>query len=154
MRNNKNGLDEMQKERRNSIGNQTFMLMFYAIFFDCGLYGAGIRWLNYPANVTVIISVCMGIYLIRLISLNAYLPPKAQNRKTAVTLILVIIFSITLAMAALNLFGQFPEQVADNTNNNFAMIFFIVSAVGLIAALTVAAIKKANNRDDKDDKDD
>ncbi|MEZ4357232.1 MAG: hypothetical protein R2876_01165 [Eubacteriales bacterium] len=125
--------------------------MFYALLFDCGLYGAGIRWLNYPANVMVIIMAGMSIYLVRLIAFNAYLPPKAQNRKTVITLILSIIFAIVLAMAAINLFGQSPSQVAENPNDNSAMILFVVSAVGLLATLVVAVIKKVNKKDDKED---
>ncbi|MEA4845615.1 MAG: hypothetical protein VB106_00110, partial [Clostridiaceae bacterium] len=93
MKNNKNGLDEMQKERRNSIGNQMFMLMFYALLFSCGLYGIGVRWLDYPGDVMVIITACMAIYLVRLIVSNSYLPPKAQNRKTVIALIISVLFS-------------------------------------------------------------
>jgi len=40
MRNN--GLDEMQKDRRNRVGNQMFMLMFFALLIDSDLYGAGV----------------------------------------------------------------------------------------------------------------
>lgn len=151
MRNNKNGLDEMQKERRNSIGNQMFVLMFYAIFFNSGLYSFGIRWLDYPANVMVIATICMGIYLIRIIALNAYLPPKAQNRKTVIALIMAIIFSIALTIASIKLFGQSPSQIAENTNDNSAIILMIVSVVGLLGALFMAVIKKVNNKNDKDD---
>jgi len=151
MRNNKNGLDEMQKEQRNNIGNQMFMLLFYALFINSGLYSAGIRWLDYPGNVMVISTVCMGIYLVRLIAINAYLPPKAQSRKTVITLIIAIAFTIMLAISAINLFGQSPIESAGGTNDNSAIILVIISAVGLLITLIVAAIKKVNNRDDKED---
>lgn len=151
MRNNKNGLDEMQRERRNSIGNQMFMLLAYALIFNGGLYSAGIRWLEYPANVMIITTVCMAIYLVRLIAFNAYLPPKAQNRKTVITLIMAIVFSIAFTLSAINLFGQSPTQVADNANDNSALILMIVSAVGLLATLIVVVIKKVNNKGDKGD---
>jgi len=38
---NKSGLDEMQKERRNSIGNQMFMIMTYLMFINIGLHSFG-----------------------------------------------------------------------------------------------------------------
>lgn len=95
---NRDGLDEMQKGRRDKIGHQMFMFMFYALLIDSGLYGAGVRWLNYPANVMVIISACISIYLVRLIVLNAYLPPKTQS-KTLITLIIMIIISAAIAIA-------------------------------------------------------
>jgi len=151
MRNNKNGLDEMQKEQRDSIGNQMFMTMFYALLFDAGLYGYGVRWLNYPVNVMVIIIVCMSIYLVRIIAFNAYLPPKAQNRKTVVSLIISIIFSIAITILAINTFGQSPLQIEERANDNSAIILMIVSSVGLLIALIVAVIKKVTNKDDKED---
>lgn len=64
--NRKKGLDELQVKRRNSIGNQMFVLLFYILIFEAGLHGAGFRWLNYPANIVVIASICMGVYLVRL----------------------------------------------------------------------------------------
>lgn len=152
MRVNKNGLDEMQKERRNSIGNQMFMLMFYTLLLDSGLYGSGIRWLKYPANIMVIIMVCMGIYLIRTIVANAYLPPKAQSRKTVIFLIIAIAFSVVLTIAAFNLFGNLSAQSAvEDTNDNSALILFIVSAAGLLISLIVTIIKKVNDKNESDD---
>ncbi len=149
---NKNGLDEMQKENRNSIGNQMFMLMFYALLLDSGLYGVGIRWLTYPANIMIIIMVCMSIYLIRLIVANAYLPPKAQNRKTVISLIIAIAFSIVLVITAFNLFGNLSTQsVVENTKDNSALILFIVSAAGLLISLIAAIIKRVNDKNDSDD---
>jgi len=138
-----NGLDEMQKERRNRIGNQMFMLMFFALLIDSGLYGAGVRWLDYPANVMVIISACISIYLVRLIVLCAYHPPRTQNR-TRITLIIAIIISIALAVV-LSI-----TQIAEKTNDNSAMILLIVSAVGLLGILIAAVTKKVNSgKDDK-----
>jgi uncharacterized membrane protein len=152
MKNSKNGLDEMQKERRNNIGNQMFMLMFYALLIDSGLYGAGIRWLKYPANIMVIIIFCMSVYLVRTIAANAYLPPRAQNRRTVISLIITIAFSIVLVIAAFNLFGNLSARLpVEDTNDNSALILFIVSAVGLLISLIVAIIKKVNDKNDGDD---
>jgi len=152
MKINKNGLDEMQKEKRNSIGNQMFMLMFYALLLDSGLYGFGIRWLKYPVNIMVIIMVCMGIYLIRTIATNAYLPPKAQNRRTVISLIIAIAFSVVLVIVSFNLFGNLSVQSAvDGANDNSALILFIVSTAGLLISLIVAIIKEVNNKNDSDD---
>lgn len=149
MKINHNGLDEMQKEKRNSIGNQMFLLTFYALLLDIGLYGAGIRWLNYPANIMVIIVAGMSIYLVRTISANAYLPPKAQNRKTVISLVLAIGFSIVLVIAASNLLRNWSVQSAVETaNDNSALILFIVSAVGLLISLIAVIMKKVRDRSD------
>ena len=151
MKINKNGLDEMQQEKQNSIGNQMFILMSYALLFDLGLYGFGIRWLKYPLNTMVIIIVSMSIYLIRIIVANAYLPPKAQNRKTIISLIIAIAFSILLVRTSFNLFGNPSTQSAvESADSSYALILFIVSGVGLLISLIVAIIKKANDKNDDD----
>lgn len=152
MKINNNALDEMQKEKRNSIGNQMFMLMFYALLLDGGLYGAGIRWLNYPANIMVIIMVCMVTYLIRTIWANAYLPPKTKSRNTIISLIIATAFSVVLAIAAFNLFGNISAQsVVEDANDNSALILFIVSAAGLLISMVAAIIRTVNNKNDSDD---
>ncbi len=149
MRSHKNGLDEMQKERRNHIGNQMFILMFYAFLLDAGLYGFGVRWLAYPANGMVILMVCMGVYLVRTIAANAYVPPGAQRRKPGLSLILASVFAAALAACAVFFFGNSPVQPpADAANGSSALILFIVSAVGLLISLAVLAIKKAGDKGD------
>ncbi len=152
MKTNNSGLDEMQKERRNNIGNQTFMLMSFALFIDIGLYGFGFRWLDYPSNIMVIIVVCMAIYLVRTITANAYLPPRAQNRKTILSLIITIVSSVALAIAAVNLFGEFLAQSGvEGAGDHSALILFIVSGASLLISLIAAIIKKVNDRNDSDD---
>ncbi len=152
MKNNKNGLDEMQKEKRNNIGNQMFILMFYALLFDVGLYGAGIHWVKYPLNTMIIIIVFMCIYLVRVIAASAYLPPKAQNRKTAISLILAIVFSILLVMTSFRLLGNKPAQsIVQSTDSSYALLLFIIAGVGLLISLIVAIIKKVNDKKHDDD---
>lgn len=150
MKHNKNALDEMQREKRDAIGNQSFILMFYLLMFDSALYGFGLEWLAYPSRVLVIITACMFIYLARVIACNAYLPPRAQESKTRVILFLAI--SVGFAIAAVLLSVNLPFLRMDNSlNDNSAVILFIMSAVALVIALVMAIIKKISN--DKDNKD-
>lgn len=146
-----NGLDEMQRARRNSVGNQMFLLMFYALLFNCGLHGAGITWLPYPANVMVIIAACMGVYLIKLVALNAYLPTKALNRNGVIGVVMITVFSIVLAISVVLLLMRSSVGVAGDTADNSAVILVIISAVGLLGTAITAAIKRANNKNDRDD---
>ncbi|MEL7609454.1 MAG: hypothetical protein AAGU74_08095 [Bacillota bacterium] len=148
MKTNKNGLDEMQKAKRNSIGNQMFVILFWALLLDCALYAAGIRWLEYPSNTMAIIMAGMGVYLIRLLASNAYLPPKSEGRKTVKFLILAIVVSIMLVVSGSFLFRAAP---AEGSNGSVAWILFILSAVGLLVSLVVAFTKNANDKKDRDD---
>jgi len=152
MKINKSSLDEMQREKRDSIGNQMFILMFYALLLDTGLYGMGIRWLNYPANTMVIIMICMIIYLVRTIMGNAYLPPKAKGREGVVPIIAAIALSVVFAVAALNFIGRLSSQNAvESSKDNSALILFFVAAVGLIISLIAAIIRKTSDNSDSDD---
>ena len=149
---NKNELDEMQKEKRNKIGNQMFMLMFYVLFIDCGLSGVGIHWLKYPANIMVIIMIFMSIYLVRTIAANAYLPPKTNNKKNIFLTSICIIFAALIAIGASKLIGKFQVSSAvNNANDNSALILLIVSSVGLIISLIVILIKNNNEKNISED---
>lgn len=145
--NRKKGLDELQVKRRNSIGNQMFVLLFYILIFEAGLHGAGVRWLNYPANIVVIASICMGVYLVRLFINNAYLSPSSQRRKIVIALIMASIFFVALIGAGVYLYSQ---QQLNGTLNSSSLLLVIVPAVGLIISLIVFAIQKSNDKFDED----
>lgn len=145
--NRKKGLDELQVKRRNSIGNQMFVLLFYILIFEAGLHGAGFRWLNYPANIVVIASICMGVYLVRLFINNAYLAPSAQRRKIVIALIMAFVFFVALIGAGVYLYNQ---QQLNGTLNSSSLILVIVPAVGLLISLIVFAIQKSNDKFDED----
>ncbi len=144
MKTDKNELDEMQKAIRDRIGNQSFMLMFYLLLLDIGLYGFGIRWLVYPANVMVILIVCMAIYLVRIIAKNSYLPPQTHKTKPIFRLVLTVIFAVILAIAIAMFCGKISSFPTDNGNS--AIILFIVSLIGLVIALIVSIIKRNDNK--------
>ena len=149
MNNRKNGLDEMQKHHRNNIGNQMFILMTFLLFINNGLHGAGITWLAYPSNIMVIVTVCLSIYLVRLIASNAYLPTSRISSK--LRLIVAVIFSVIVGISAIALFLRSPAEITEVTNDNGAIILMTISAVGLIIALGFGLIKKLNDKDDNDE---
>lgn len=149
--NNKNGLDEMQKQKRNSIGNQMFILMTFALFINNGFHSAEVIWLSYPANIMVIVTVCLSIYLVRLVVSNAYLPSRTHNAKPILPLILAIILSVILTLTVIYLFNQPSIQTPDSPEDKSALILMIVSAVGLFGSLLVGIIKKVSDKDDKND---
>ena len=151
MNNSKNGLDEMQKQRRNSIGNQMFMIMTYLMFINIGLHSFGIIWIGYPASTLLIVVVCLTIYLVRLIATNAYLPVREQSSKTRLISTLVGSIAVAIAVAVFLFLNQTSVEVSKTLDVDDAIVLMNVSVVGLIIALVAAIIKKINNRNDKDD---
>jgi uncharacterized membrane protein len=147
---NKNGLDEMQKARRDKIGNQSFNLLFYLLMLDIGLYGFGLRWLSYPADVMMIITVCMTVYLVRIIAGDSLISPKAQKSKPVMHIALIVVFSMILAALAVFFGRNLFVQPAVGVNDNSAVILVISSAVGLVIALVFLVIKKISGKDEND----
>jgi len=151
MNNNKNDLDEMQKQRRNSIGNQMFMIMTYLMFINIGLHSFGITWIGYPASTLLTVLTCLTIYLVRLIASNAYLPVREQNSKKRLISVLVGSIVIAIVISVFVILYQTDTDISETLNVDEAVVLMVASTVGLIIALIVAVIKKANNKNDKED---
>ncbi|KUO71341.1 MAG: hypothetical protein APF81_19150 [Desulfosporosinus sp. BRH_c37] len=145
MRNN--NLDEMQLQRRNKIGNQAFMLLFYLLMIDIGLNGFGFRWLNYPANVLAIMTACMTYYLIRIIWNSSFVGPQQSSKGiTRKTRYLIGATGFVGAVTAFILQKYFMEAPATNGDDNSAMILLVVSIVMLIIIAVVSIIDKWQNK--------
>jgi len=146
--NNKNELDEMQREQHNEIGNQMFVIMSFALLINIALCGVGIQWLDYPTCTMVIVIVCLGIYLVRLIIAGAYQEPSIQKKKTS-------IIALTIAAALAVVFGinlrKLPAGALENTSDYSAYILVGISVAGLLAAGIAGVIKRKRDEDDNDD---
>jgi len=147
MRNNE--LDEMQLQKRNKLGNQVFMLLFYLLFIDIGLYGYGFRWLNYPANVLAIMMACMTYYLIRIIRTSSFVGPQQSRKKiTRKVRYLMGATGIVAAVTAYIMQKYFIKVPATNADDHGAMILLVFSIVMIIIVAGVKIIAKKQNKDE------
>jgi hypothetical protein len=140
---NKNKLDEMQVQRKNNIGNQSFLLLMYLLMIDAGLYGFGFRWIEYPANIMIIVTICAGIYLIRLINNNAYVGPSKENKQPVLKLILTAAMAVAVAAGIAVLLKQASFSNTAQINEMSAPIMFIIAAIALIIALATLIIRRS-----------
>jgi hypothetical protein len=145
---NKKGLDEMQLQRKYKIGNQGFVMLLYLLLLDTGLYGFGFRWISYPANVMIILTLCSGIYVVRLISGNAFVGPFAKNEKPVLKAVLTALCSVSVAAVIIVLLKNAGFSNAGQIDDMSAPILFITAATGLIIAAVTGVIKRKQNRDD------
>lgn len=149
---NRKGLDEMQLHRRNKIGNQAFLMLLYLLMLDAGLYGFGFRWVNYPANIMIILTVCSGIYVVRLIAGNAYVGPSADEEKPLLKALLTVIFTtfvaVAVAGAVLVLVRTANFSNINQIDDMAPQILFISAAVAIIIAVTTTIIKNIQNKND------
>lgn len=141
-----NKLDEMQREKRNRFGNQSLFLMFYLLMLDCALYGLGLRWLEYPANVMVIITLSMGVYLVRIIAGNAYLPP--ESRPARLRGKIIVVFAVLVAVVAAFLSGGL--DLTESKGDNSALIMFGISAVALLIALIIFITRAVRDKKEEE----
>lgn len=143
---NSKDLDEMQLARRNHIGNQSFMLLFYLLLLDIGLHGLGVEWLAYPLNVFLIMFGCMFHYLIRTILAGAYSGKerrdgKSKPRKTVAG----ALASFVACFATVVYMGTPGEKGVDRGG----LLLFVLSASTLIVCIILMKwSERRNNRGD------
>jgi uncharacterized membrane protein len=140
---NKSPLDEMQTQRKNHIGNQSFLLLMYVLMIDAGLYGFGFRWIEYPANIMIILTICGGIYVIRLINSNAYVGPSTQNERTVLRIMLTIGMTVAIAAGIVVLLKHASFTNTVQLNEMSAPIMFIAAAIALIISLVTLFIRRS-----------
>ena len=145
MKENPNGLDERQREKRNHIGNQCFMLLLYALLLDITLFGAGIKWFPYPADVLVIVVVVAFIYLARIIAGNAYLPPHAYKARGRMKVIVLAALSVISAAGGVFLLTRSAPAQDAALGDNSGIALLIMSAVTLVIALVMGLLQRARN---------
>ena len=145
---NKKGLDEMQIQRRNNIGNQAFLMLLYLLLIDAGFYGYGFRWVSYPANVMIILTVCAGIYAIRLIKASAYVGPSTEKEKPVLKISMTGLVSILVAMGIIILLKNAGFTDVGQINDMSAQILFSAGFAGIAIAVITVVINRIQNKDD------
>lgn len=142
----RSGLDEMQRFKRNQIGNQCFLLLLYLLLIDAGLSGFGWRWLAYPANIMVLVTICSGIYVVRLLAANAYVGPARGEDKAVGHTILTSATAVAIALAVLFVLKNTRLVPRTGINDAAAPILLITAAVATTVALTVGILNRLQNK--------
>jgi len=142
----KSDLDEMQVQRRNKIGNQSFMMLFYLLMIDIGFHDLGFRWLKYPTNVFIIMLACMTYYLIRVIWYNAYVGPQNTNKPIRKSVIFIAVIAVITAVVTIILTKQdILETQVVGDNDNASLILTVFSTVALLICFIVSMISEKQN---------
>ncbi len=145
----RNELDEMQMQKRNMVGNQAFMLLFYLLLIDIGLYGFSFRWLQYPMNVYVIMLGCMVYYLTRIIWNNSYVGPRKETKNVGIIITLVIGLAAIVAGIAMSFMEKNFLGIPISNGENGGTILFIFSLVSFVIIVIVGLISKRQTRSDE-----
>lgn len=146
----KKGLDEMQVQKRNKIGNQTFLMLFYLLLIDVGLRGFGFKWLEYPENVMVIVVICSGIYVVRLILANAFVGPAPEEQNPFLRVIVTAILAIAVAAVVLLLMKTAGFSDPADVERRTASILFGSAGVAIIISVTTIVVNRIQNRKEEE----
>jgi len=129
-------LDEMQVRIRDRIGNQSLMIIFYALLVNIGLEGFGFKWLPYPLNIFIIMLFSMGLYLARTVWSGAYAGPRDRNWLRISVACAVISAAISAAIIYAHArSAAHPENSADGGG-----ILVFVSSLAIMVTVLVAGI--------------
>lgn len=142
------GLDEMQVQRKNKIGNQAFLMLFYLLLIDIGLQGFGFRWLEYPANVMVILMVCSGIYIVRLILANAFVGPAPEKQNPILKVLITVLLAMAVAAVILLLIKSAGFSDPVEVESRTASILFGSAGMAIVIAVTTIVVNRIQNRKD------
>ncbi len=145
----KKGLDEMQEQKKNKIGNQAFLLLLYLLLIDAGLQGFGFRWLSYPENVMIILMICSGIYVVRLILANAFVGPAPEEQSPFIRVLVTAILAIAVAAVILLFMKTAGFSEPAGVDSMTAPILFTTAGVAIVIAVTTIVVKRIQNRKDE-----
>ncbi len=143
------GLDEMQVQRKNKIGNQAFLMLFYLLLIDIGLQGFGFQWLEYPENVMVILMTCSGIYVVRLILANAFVGPAPEKQNPFLRVLITVILSLAVAAIILLLMKNAGFSDLAEVERRTAPIMLGTAGVAVVISVTTIVVNRIQNRKDE-----
>ncbi|MFD3158029.1 DUF6773 family protein [Haloimpatiens sp. FM7330] len=135
-----NKLDERQLQKRNKIGNQSFLILFWLLTIDVVLYGLNIRWLEYPINIFLIMSVCVTYYIVRSIWASAYVGVTNNTSKgVAKKITSFIIFAVFSAVVSVFINKNNLIKIkATSSQDSSVKFLFIASLVMVCIVITIS----------------
>lgn len=136
--------DERQVQKRSRIGSQSFAILVFLLMIDVLAYNFGIRWIEYPTNVFIIVLICLAVFSVRTALENALVAPKQKAGRPIA--LLLIAAAVSMATVFLLKEGIEPVQLIDNESATSAVLLMIISWGALI---TVAIIYFIKRRQDK-----
>jgi len=146
---NREHLDEMQVQKRNKIGYQSFTMLISLLLLDNVLYGLGVRWMEYPTNVFLIVIVCCGLFTIRCALQDTLVAPKQPTGRMAALAVAAAVLAIAVAIGIKTLIK--PESAAPEDSGIGAILLMVISGGALIVSGIIYLIRKHNDLKSKDE---
>jgi hypothetical protein len=131
--------DEMQEQRRNRIGNQSFGLLAVLLMLYTVADYLGFKWVEFSSGVFIIVVVCIGVYALRSILGGAFAAPN----KSMASVWIIVLGTIAVAAACVLVVAAFfkPDR-ASEPGDNSALIMAAVSGGFLVAGGIACLVKR------------
>ncbi len=135
--------DERQVQTRNEVGNKCFLMLYFLLMIDLLLPNYGVEWAASQISVLVIMTLCMGYYLIRIVLAGAYVSYRTENRKK-VYLIVGLLAILTTIMAIIRRTSFFKENVNIFDSDFLHLFIFLFVFFMIIMVFRTISIRKNN----------
>jgi hypothetical protein len=144
---NKKQFDEMQTQKINQIGNQSFILLVFLLMANTLLYSMGFQWAKYPMDIQVIIFMSIAYYEIRLALNNALISQKQMAKKPIMFFLIVYV----IAMAFVVVLPRFVKPAATHASQwDFGSILLQVISWGSVIIVAIILFVNRHREDDND----
>ncbi|MHB8124264.1 MAG: DUF6773 family protein [Desulfitobacteriaceae bacterium] len=142
-RNSNEHFDEMQVQTRNKVGNQCFFILYYLLMINLLLTDYGVKWAASPLSMLVIMLLCMGYYLTRIVWVGAYVSQRTENRKH-IFLIVGLLTAMTTIIAIIRKTNFFKESFNILDGGFLRLVIFFFVFFSIIVASTIISRRKSN----------
>lgn len=139
--------DEMQEQKKNRIGNQSFWLLTVLLMIYTVADNIGFKWADFSSGVFIIIIFCCGIYSLRSILAGAFAAPNKSSASAWIAALGSIIVAVACAILLALYFRPAPAKATEDSG---ALIMAVVSG-GFLAAGGVAYLVKRRRENKKDE---
>lgn len=146
-RNPKEHFDEMQIQTRNKVGNQCFFMLNFLLMIDLLLPDYGVKWAASPITIVVIMFLCMGYYLTRIVWAGAYVSQRTENRKH-VYLMVGLLAVLTTIIAIIRKTNFFKESLNISDGGFLRLFIFFFVFIMIIVVSSIISRRKNNAGND------
>ena len=134
--------DERQMQRRNKLGYQTLLLLIVLLMGDVLAYNMGFRWVEYPTNILVIVSICSCVFLIRSAIYEVLVAPNTNVKNNAS--LTIAMMGITMAIIAFidQFFGSYIHSTSTYASQLALTIISVLSYICILITIIICFFKR------------
>lgn len=137
--------DERQIQTRNQIGNQCFFILLISMVFVLQLPNFGIMWATTSKIMTVILLLCSGYFIARVVWAGAY---SGYTRTSKNVYLLFGLLTIFMAILATGIKTNLFKESLNISDGGFLRLLIYLLIFLTIITVSIKVSKHRNNQGD------